>query len=324
MKKIHKIIPFSLLFLLPVFSSPGPAQNAPSWEWKPAAACGGPATWFAAAFTAGSKAYLCAGYGFGKALWEYDAGRDAWTRKTDFPGKERGSAVAFSIGNKGYVGLGFGDNDRFSDLWEYDPAADRWKQKASLPAVGRDHSGAFAIDGIAYVFGGTKGETAGNDDFVKEVWAYDPATDIWTRKADMPEGTAAPACFALNGKGYFGTGILTVVPYALSRVFWEYDPKPDRWTRKADFPGAARFKAVGFAFGGKGYIGTGIEEVGESSAKMAGDIWEYDPAANAWSPKPAFPGPARGASVGFVIGGRIYLGTGMDSGRKTLSDFWRT
>jgi len=298
-------------------------QSSQAWEWRPAASLDGPPTWFSAAFAVGDTAFVCTGYGFGNSLRGYDPAGNAWTRKADFPGKARGSAVAFSIGSKGYIGLGFGENERFADLWEYDPAADCWTQKASLPAAGRDHAGAFVLDGKAYVFGGTRGE-AGNDDFLKEVWAYDPAADRWTRKSDMPESTATPACFVLDGKGYFGTGVASAVPYALSKVFWEYNPKTDGWTRKAEFPGTARFRAVGFSRDGKGYIGTGLLAMGEASADVAEDLWEYDPKTNAWTPKPAFAGPARGAAVAFVLGSRVYIGTGTDSGRKLLSDFWRS
>ena len=40
--------------------------------------------------------------------------------------------------------------------------------------------------------------------------------------------------------------------------FWEYDPAANTWTQKADFGGTARYGAVGFSIGSKGYIGTGL------------------------------------------------------------------
>ena len=232
-----------------------------SWEWQAAASFGGPATWFSAAFTIGDKAYVGTGYGAKNEFWQYDPGRDAWTRKADLPGIARGAAIAFSIGDKGYAGLGYYEDDRFSDLWEYDPSADRWTQKASLPAAVRDHCAVFAIGSKAYIFGGMtcKGKDCGG---LKEVWEYDPQADRWTRKSDMPEVVTWSAYFVLDGKGYVGAGGQRSEKNA--NQFWEYDPQTDQWTRKAEFPGPVRFRAVGFSMNGKGYIGTGIEEMGEA------------------------------------------------------------
>jgi len=45
-------------------------------------------------------------------------------QKPDFKGNARSSAVGFSIGNKGYIGTGFGGNFLYilQDFWEYDPS----------------------------------------------------------------------------------------------------------------------------------------------------------------------------------------------------------
>ena len=56
---------------------------------------------------------------------------------------------------------------------------------------------------------------------------------------------------------------------------------------------------------------------------MSNDLWEYDPRADAWTQKPDFTGPARGAAVGFVLGSRVYIGTGTNSKREQLRDFWQ-
>jgi N-acetylneuraminic acid mutarotase len=53
------------------------------------------------------------------------------------------------------------------------------------------------------------------------------------------------------------------------------------------------------------------------------DIWEYDSAANAWTRLPDFSGPARGAAVSFVLGTRVFIGTGSGSAMESMRDFWR-
>jgi N-acetylneuraminic acid mutarotase len=295
-------------------------RNAEAWDWRLAPAFGGPATWFSAAFTIGDQAYVGTGYSARNEFWQYDSVRDVWTRKADYPGKTRGAAVAFAIGDKGYLGLGYGDDNRFADLWEYDPSADRWTQKASLPGGVRDHCAVFAIGPRAYVAGGMT--CKGSEDEcgeLKEVWEYDPRTDRWARKADMPDAIVWSAYFVLNGKGYVEGGQRQ---QSTARNFWEYDPQADTWTRKAEFPGPVRFRAVGFSLSGKGYISTGIESVRDTTANVLSDLWEYDPQANAWTQGSVFSGSARGAAVAFVLGSRVYIGTGTNSSRGLLRDFW--
>jgi hypothetical protein len=91
----------------------------------------------------------------------------------------------------------------------------------------------------------------------------------------------------------------------------------DTWTQKADFGGTARFGAVGFSIGSKGYVGTG--SAFNSGHKI--DFWEYDPSTNAWTQKANFGGPGRDLAVGFSIGSKGYIGTGStDVG--FVNDFW--
>jgi len=50
-----------------------------------------------------------------------------WTKKSDFAGLKRERAVAFSIGDYGYVGTGVDTAEIVhNDLWKYDPTLDTW------------------------------------------------------------------------------------------------------------------------------------------------------------------------------------------------------
>ena len=91
----------------------------------------------------------------------------------------------------------------------------------------------------------------------------------------------------------------------------------DTWTQKADFGGAARYGAVGFSIGSKGYIGTGAD----SGFVFQKDFWEYDPATNAWTQKADFGGTERSSAVGFSIDSKGYIGTGTPF-CITTKDFW--
>src|SRR6266436_6568938 len=81
----------------------------------------------------------------------------------------------------------------------------------------------------------------------------------------------------------------------------------DTWTQKADFGGTARWAAVGFSIGTKGYLGTG-----QDSFSLHKDFWEYDAATNSWTQKADFGGGLRESAVSFTIGSKGYIGTGND------------
>jgi hypothetical protein len=93
-------------------------------------------------------------------------------------------------------------------------------------------------------------------------------------------------------------------------------PGTNEWTQKANFGGTARWVAVGFSIGSKGYIGTGT-----SGTLNYNDFWEYDPSANVWTQKANFGGSARREAIGFSIGSKGYIGSGY-SGIIYYNDFW--
>ncbi|HOY30571.1 MAG TPA: kelch repeat-containing protein [Bacteroidales bacterium] len=94
----------------------------------------------------------------------------------------------------------------------------------------------------------------------------------------------------------------------------------DIWVQKANLTGAARTGTVSFSIGTKGYIGTGWEFDGMNMAEL-GDFWEFDPVSNVWIQKADFGGAQRANAVGFSIGNKGYIGTGVSNDVK-LKDFW--
>ncbi|MBK8874642.1 MAG: T9SS type A sorting domain-containing protein [Bacteroidetes bacterium] len=223
-----------------------------------------------------------------------------WTQKADFAGSPAWGAVSFSIGNKGYMGTGETSSGFSNEFWEYDPLTDTWAQKA-------DFGGGWVAGAVGFAMGnkgciGT-GRYAGT---LADFWEYDPVSNTWTQKADFGGGPKNYAVgFAIGNKGYVGTG-----NYGVGSIdFWEYDPQTDTWTQKADFSGAARLLATGFSIGNKGYLGAGINGTGDTCYN---DFWEYDPAIDTWTQKSDFfAGMASDKPVGFSIGNKGYIGTGI-------------
>ncbi len=190
-----------------------------------------------------------------------------------------------------------------------------WTQKADIGNLGISQAVGFSIGNKGYVGTGNFGSSS--------FWEYNPTTNIWTQKADFGGGGVAYATgFSIGNKGYVGTGI-----YANSTVgsyFWEYNPTTNIWTQKTDFPGTARDLAVGFSIGNKGYLGTG-HTFNNSGHVNFQDFWEYNPANDIWTQKADFGGEARGASVGFSINGKGYIGTGRHFTNGLgyfFQDFW--
>ena len=239
---------------------------------------------------------------------------NTWVQKTNLGGLARYGAVGFSIGGKGYIGLGMGDvPDFLVDFWEYDTTSNAWTQKANFGGLGRMHAVGFSIGSNGYI--GT-GEDGFN--YFSDFWEYDPAANAWTQKADFAGGLRRQATgFSIGTKGYIGTGD---PGNGFSRNdFWEYDPVTNIWTPKADFGGSGRVGATAFSIGNKGYLGTGYTDTG---IPFSDDFWEYDPSADTWVQKANFGGSSRIFAVGFSIGTRGYLGTGLDLNYNYVNDFW--
>jgi N-acetylneuraminic acid mutarotase len=241
-----------------------------------------------------------------------------WTQKKPLGlgANPRSDAVAFTIGNKAYVGTGFSLTlgTRLLDLWVYDPVTDSWSQVASAPE-GRSEGIGMSIGNKGYVGLGRSQTTVHN----KNMWEYDPAANTWTRKADFPgEARSDAACFSIGSKGYVGTGSSSSGPGPL-KDFWEFDPAANTWTRKADLAGDSRSAATGFTIGSKGYIATGYR-----SGSSLNDLWEYEPGTDSWIQKASVGTSGRYDATSFVAGLKAYVGTGMNTepGSVIMKDLW--
>lgn len=291
----------------------------------------------AVGFSIGQKGYIGTGWsGWPRAdFWEYDPQTDSWAQKADFGGGLRELATGFSIGAKGYIGTGADeDGQQKADFWEYDPQTNSWAQKADFGGGAREDAVGFSIGDKGYVGTGWGGQRK------RDFWEFDPEDDAdgldengnpigkWRPKADFGGGRRERAVgFSIGNKGYIGVGSSS----QFKQDFWEYDPLTDSWVQKADFGGGPREYAVGFSIGPKGYIGTGRDE-NEASGK---DFWEFDPGDGAdgldekgnpigkWRRKADFGGGERNGAVGFAIGQKGYIGTGLGSGTDGNLDFQR-
>ncbi len=196
------------------------------------------------AFSVGNRGFVGSGaywdgtqYAYYNDFWEFDPQDDitngtdingdpmgSWTQKADFQGTGRLSGEGFPIASYGYVCSGFNSGD-LDDFWQYDPFSTeigtdangnpmgKWNRKTDYPGPAGTEMVSFIIRFKAYIFN-------------FEFWQYDPDTESWTKMADLPgQSRYAPAGFAINDKGYVGTGVYDDSGTNIYMDdFWEYLP----------------------------------------------------------------------------------------------------
>jgi hypothetical protein len=144
----------------------------------------------------------------------------------------------------------------------------------------------------------------GFDVTTSESWTQKKGSGIYNQRGAIG--------FSIGDKGYYGPDN--------SGGFWEYDPAINIWRQRANYPGTSHREAVSFSIGNKGYFGTGAEYSGNADV-YKNDFWEYDPGTNAWTQKADFGGIGRMGALGFSIGNKGYIGTGIKNSTM-LKDFW--
>jgi len=152
------------------------------------------------------------------------------------------------------------------------------------------------------------------------VEAYDPATDTWTRKADMPAPRELLTTSVVGGKIYAIAGqredgtLREVYP-----TVDMYDPATDRWTKKADAPlprkvhSACVLNDIIYVFGGRNVIGGWPQST----------LFQYDPAADTWTVREDMPYEVATAPAP-TVDGRIYLigGSSTWPPNQVISTVW--
>lgn len=238
-----------------------------------------------------------------------------WNPKANFGGEARHRATAFSISDKGYIGMGHinsAEHILYKDIWEYDPATNSWTQKADFGGGLRYQCAAFSIGDVAYM-GTGRNEF---DTYESDFWKYNPLSNTWYPIADFPgEERRGASGFSIDGKGYVGLGQATS---GYASDFYEYDPATDHWVQMADFIGLPRTSAVSFTHNGKAYVGTG-----HTYSLALKDFYEFTPSSNHWIQKSDVGDTLRQDATGFMINGKGYLGTGNNvDGSINYKDFW--
>ncbi|MFY0253862.1 Kelch repeat-containing protein [Chitinophaga sp. 30R24] len=278
----------------------------------------------AASFVIDDKAYVGTGFDGLKRLsdfWMYNVDQNQWTQKTDFGGDPRSNAVGMAVNGKGYVGTGYDGRNYYKDFYEYDPVANAWTKKADFGGTARYGAVAFSVTtkgvGQGYIATGYDGN------WLKDNWAYDPASNTWTQAQSLISGKRQDASvFVINNTAFVCMGTANNSPltdfYSFNGddLYWKTlnsiaNVSDDSFDDLYNFAGSG---AASFAMRGKGYIATGTRGAA---------CWEYNPGTDRWVQKTDFEGAPRTAATGFTVKDRGFVVLGQsNSSTQVLDDMW--
>lgn len=127
---------------------------------------------------------------------------------------------------------------------------------------------------------------AGKNIYVGHInwWKYDIQKNTWTSAPAPTDKVARATTFTINGKGYLFGGMTVGGP--LSNRLQVFDEATNSWSFAAPLPGNGRADAFAFVINNKGYVAGGTNDVNNANLNTIGkELWEYDPATNAWIKK---------------------------------------
>ena len=219
-----------------------------------------------------------------------------WELITEIPTKRKGFSTAV-VDDKIYlIGGSLFENGRgpfgLSTVEVYDPKINNWQKVADMPTPRADARTAV-VNGTIYVFGGYSGidNRGENFKFLDIVEAYNPETDTWVRKEDMPFpcinfgiGVVAGQVYIIGGLADFNKGVPNSLEWT-DRVE-AYDPKTDTWAKRAKMPTRRDYFGVGvvsnriYLIGGRGW-----PQVGNLGGSFLPVTEEYNPKTNQWQKK---------------------------------------
>ena len=233
-----------------------------------------------------------------------------WVRKADFPGSSRHLPVSFSIGKKGYFGLGQKQADLFTfkvydDFWEYDPEKDTWTQKADFPGGGRIGAKGFTVHGKGYAGFGyfimPNGPNAGGNDYQPDFYAFDPDSNAWSAM-NKKYLSANDQLFVIKDTVWsVNPEFRTVNRYDFIADQWEQK----EWERKALAPAYTEIRGSGASFilSGQCYLVTALK----NKKNTVNQLWSVNPSALAWELLNTLPGSGNDTLSAFTSGNNAFI-----------------
>ncbi|MFR6543303.1 MAG: Kelch repeat-containing protein [Butyricimonas virosa] len=208
------------------------------------------------------------------------------------PVEGRRDAIAFSDGEYGYVGTGYGENNRvFKDFYRFDPKTGTWEEISFL-GESRYGGTVFVVNKAAYVCLGSK-SVGGVSNLATDVVKFDFETKTWEKMfnslTDKPgvkqdkDYDRIPRAYAISFVSNAGSDGEEYAYVATgsgnnARTVWKYNHKKDQWHQMEDLSDMANLlvMGVGFTYKGFGYYTTGGSGV-DNSDNLYTDTWKFIP-----------------------------------------------
>ena len=261
-----------------------------------------------------------------------------WTQKADMPTIRSDFSTCVVDGKIFVIGGSLRlEWDEYGDLSlstveMYDPETDTWEGKANMPTV-RSNVSVSVVDGKIYAIGGSKTKKyqvprgfGHESEELPTVEMYDPATDTWTQKVDMPTPRKTKTC-VVDGKIYAIGGWLTTNEQSQLETVEVYDPATDTWAKAQSMNHARCSTAMSvvngeiYAIGGIGWPPNRDQSGRYLSDPYLSNVEVFNPKTNQWRERTEMSVPKAAHSTS-VIDGKIYVMGGYfvkDRKLKTLS-----
>lgn len=208
-----------------------------------------------------------------------------------------------SVNNRIYLIAGHTDNTCAPSnfMWEFNPANNSFTSRTNPPNHVASPATA-AVNGKIYLFGGNCTCNSFGGCFRQEAYEYNPSTNTWTQRANLPVAAAGQSAETINGKIYIIGGRINGT--SASTNVYEYDPVLNTYTSRAPLP-VGRYDHATAVYNNKIYVFGGTEPSLNESRRV--DI--YDPASNTWSRGENLPA-GRSQLAAVTVGSRIYVISG--------------
>ena len=250
----------------------------------------------------GGKIYaMGGGVGASNKNQEYDPTTNMWTVKAVIP-TGRSCLAAVTVQNKIYAIGGTSNEYPWMPIAKnevYDPYANTWVTKAEMPTA-RSQMCANNVNDQIYVTGGFKLVGPNDVEPSNKTEVYNPTTNTWTTKAEMPHAAADHSSVVLGDKIYVLTSPIQI-----------YDTKTDSWSL-GSFPPTVQSSADAVTIldgQGRGLIYI----FGGGYGTYTDLVQIYDPQNDVWGVGSPMPTARLGLAVA-VVNNQIYALGGVTSG----------
>jgi N-acetylneuraminic acid mutarotase len=252
----------------------------------------------------------------------FDPAKGTWSACADMPTARALLGVGVIGGRIYTVGGTTMGLDKLATVEVYDPTTDTWARKADMPTA-RNTLSAIAVDGKLYAIGGggfdrpesgwESFDAAVDSRDFSRVEVYDPETDRWAAREDMPTARSALTLSAVGGRIYaIGGGFRRGGRDVSLSLVEVYDTGTNRWTRTVDMP-TPRFFPVSSVIDGRIWVAGGVSQEPASTQEERmrkraplSVVEVYDPARGRWTTEAAL-ATARGWFSASIVDGRIYV-----------------